>query len=152
MGDWPDPPTTATARSTYFLCPLIVRRGQLCIESDVNTYGGTALKYRKSSYVHGIAHYRNTLKATLEDRFHDKEYVEHSEVRTPDCFNLQQLNGAIMDVKNALEFQNLFDGAAFVEDKIDVQIDPEQPGVILVGDPVLMPVELDRIQGVISPP
>lgn len=152
MGDWPDPPTTATARSTYFLCPLIVRNGQLCIESDVNTYGGTALKYRKSSYVHGIAHYRNTLKATLEDRFQGKEIVLHSEVRTPDCVNLSMIKGAIMDVKNGLEFENLFDGAAFVEDKVDVQEDPESPGDILVGDPALCPVELDRIKGVISPP
>lgn len=152
LGDWPEPSTTASARSTFFLCPLIVRNGQLCIESDVNTYGGTALKFRKSSYIHGISHYRNTLKATLEDRFHDKEIVLHSEVRTPDCVNLFMIKGAIMDVKNALEFQNLFDGAKFVEDKVDVQEDPEQPGDILVGDPVLMPVELDRIKGVISQP
>lgn len=151
-GDRPDPATTATARSTYFLVPLIVRNGQLCIESDVNTYGGTQLRYRKSSYVHGVAHYRNTLKATLEDRFQGKEIVLHSEVRTPDCVNLSQIKGAIMDVKNALEFQNLFDGAEFVEDKVDVQEDPDQPGDILVGDPVLCPVELDRIKGVISPP
>lgn len=152
MGDWPDPPTTATARSTYFMVPLIVRRGVLCIESDVNTYGGTSLRFRKSSYVHGIANYRNTLKATLEDRFYDKEIVLHSEVRTPDCVNLERIKGAIMDVKNGLEDQNLFDGAEFVEDKVDVIEDPEQPGVILVGDPALMPVELDRIQGAISPP
>jgi phage tail sheath gpL-like len=150
--DWPDPATSGTARATYYLCPIIVRRGNLCIESDVNTYGGTSLKYKKSSYVHGIAHYRNTAKATLEDRFGDKEYVEHSEVRTPDCFNVDMVHGALMDVKNSLEFQNLFDGAEFVEPLIDVQIDTTTPGVILVGDPVLMPVELDRIQGVISPP
>ena len=152
VNDWPDPATTGTARTTYFLCPLIVRRGQFCIESDVNTYGGTSLKYRKSSYVHGVANYRNKLKTTLEERFGNKEYVEHSEVRTPDCFNFDMLAGAVMDVKSELEADNLFDGAAFFEPKIDVKADPDQPGVILVSDPVLMPVELDRIEGRISPP
>lgn len=150
----PDPTTTGQCRKTYYGTPIVIRNGNMCVESDVTTYGGSLPYWNKSSFAHGAAYYRQFLLARLSAAFPAVEVVQHSTKRSDNVINTDDVIQVIDATNTILENDPsgpLFDGAAGVKDQIKCKNDPNNPGDLLIFAPFRLPIENDHISGTMAP-
>lgn len=137
------------ARATYYLTPLIVRKGQLVIESDITTYGGGYKDFVDSGHGHGLAYVRLRVNAGLAGLAR-KELVQNSQPRVSEVIELSDVEANVYNTFKDLEQQNLFDGADKVKPQIKAAVDPNNGTWIRCAAPVILPRANHVIQGQIA--
>lgn len=139
-----------TARSTYFLTPLIVRQGNFQVQQFTTTYGGTLPFWSGGYYARGMGNIRQKFLAALAV-FAGKEFVRWSAPLTPDVFDTQSVASAMYSAAKTMEQLNEYDGADKFKGLFAAEIDPDNAEWVRVYAPGSPPINNHVIAGQIGP-